>query len=278
MRIGVDLGGTKISVVAMHQDNTVLARSKESTPKQPQQVYQAIDSAVNEVARVVGAKSYSVGISMPGTIDRPTYILAGTDPVAEFKNLFGDRVKIANDANCFALAESRFGAGRGANSLFGVILGTGVGGGIVINNQLYEGANGLAGEWGHNTVRPTGNYCWCGHRGCVETEISGTALETHYYQLCGQALPAKNIFDQDTPTAKEVLDHFFNAYGQAVASVVNFFDPEVIVLGGGLSNQPSLYTRGTESVVRHVFATQFRTRIVPAQLGDDAGVIGATLL
>jgi fructokinase len=190
-------------------------------------------------------------------------------------------VRLENDANCFALAEARAGAGRGHRLVFGVILGTGVGGGVVADGELWVGSQRIAGEWGHHAIDPAGPPCYCGQRGCVETFLAGPALEAAYVGAGGPAATASEIGGRAAAgeaCAVGVLDRYLDQFGRALANVVNILDPDVIVLGGGLSNLRALYDDGRGAVARRVFNDELRTPIVANQLGDSAGVIGAALL
>jgi predicted NBD/HSP70 family sugar kinase len=192
----------------------------------------------------------------------------------------GTNVEIANDANCLALAEATLGAAKGADTVFGVILGTGVGGGIVVREHVLNGAQGIAGEWGHNVLIPDGEQCYCGKRGCVETVLSGPALQRFYESRSGQKRMLKEILalaDSD-PEARATMDRLIDYFGQGISVVINILDPEVIVLGGGVGNIEALYTEGARSAERHVFNNQMRTKIVRPLLGDSAGVFGAAML
>jgi len=193
----------------------------------------------------------------------------------------GMEVRIENDANLFALAEAQAGAGRAARLVFGVILGTGVGGGIVYRGELISGPQHLAGEWGHHKIEPDGPPCYCGSRGCVESWISGPAVEAQYRARTGRASDMAAIvsaYRGREAEAVAVMEGFFDRYGRAVANLINILDPDVIVLGGGLSNIDELYGVGQSAVQRYVFDDALRTPIVRNQLGDSAGVIGAALL
>jgi fructokinase len=186
-----------------------------------------------------------------------------------------------NDANCFALAEVRAGAARGARMAFGVILGTGVGAGIVVDGRVWTGPQHVAGEWGHHRISDDGPPCYCGQRGCVETFLSGPALERAYVDAGGGAAEATAIAARAAggeARAAAVLDRWIERFGRALANVVNILDPDVVVLGGGLSRVEALYDRGVDAVRRYVFNDELRTRIVPNALGDSAGVIGAAWL
>jgi fructokinase len=186
-----------------------------------------------------------------------------------------------NDANCFALAEAVAGAGRGHELVFGVILGTGVGGGVVFGGRCWTGPQHIAGEWGHHSIDPAGPSCYCGHRGCVEAFLSGPALERAYREAGGTRRPAPEIAAlarEGDAAAKAALDGYLARFGRALANVIDILDPSVVVLGGGLSNLDVLYDRGRDEVAARVFNDELRTPIVRHELGDSAGVIGAALL
>jgi len=190
-------------------------------------------------------------------------------------------VHIENDANLFALAEATAGAGRGAALVFGVIMGTGVGGGIVHRGELLRGAQHIAGEWGHHCIDVNGPVCYCGHRGCVEKLISGPAVEDRYQALTGSVRRMPEIVDRfraGEAAATQIFRQFIDRFGRAVANLINILDPDVIVLGGGLSNIDELYTLGRDAVAGYMFNDEIRTPILRNQLGDSAGVIGAALL
>ena len=189
-------------------------------------------------------------------------------------------VVVANDANCFALAEATLGAAKGARTVFGVIMGTGVGGGIVIGGRALDGLQGIAGEWGHNVLIPEGEPCYCGKRGCVEMVISGPRLQQFYERRTGHLLTLQQIVGRagEDRDAADTIEHLVEYFGRAIAVVINILDPEVIVLGGGVGNVAVLYTDGVKSAEKWVFNTAMRTKIVPPMLGDSAGVFGAAML
>lgn len=190
-------------------------------------------------------------------------------------------VVMENDANCFALAEALHGAGRGHRMVFGVILGTGVGGGIVLDGRLWSGAQHVAGEWGHHRIDPDGPDCYCGRRGCVEAFLAGPALERRWREANGDVLDAAGIAARAAagdPAGRRAIDEYVATFGRALANVVNVLDPDVIVLGGGLSNLRVLYDAGADAVRAWVFSEAPEVRIVPNALGDSAGVVGAALL
>jgi fructokinase len=184
-----------------------------------------------------------------------------------------------NDANCFAMAESTLGVAKGFDVVFGIIMGTGVGGGIVINGKIHQGRTNIAGEWGHHTLHPNGNNCYCGKKGCVETYISGPALEKRWNELTGKSQNMPEIIQNiEDSKIKQWKDEFLENFGFGLANVIDILDPDVIVLGGGLSNIDFLYTEGKDSVYQKVFSDLVDTPIIKNKLGDSAGVFGAALL
>jgi len=229
-----------------------------------------------------------IGFGTPGAMEPATGLmkncnttcLNGQPLPADLAAAADREVIVANDANCFALAEAVLGAGRGAESVFGVIMGTGVGGGIIIHGRVHNGAQGIAGEWGHNVLIPTGEPCYCGKRGCVETVLSGPALQRFYKSVSGEHRTLQEIVARvsDDDAARLTMERLIEFFGQGISVVINILDPEVIVLGGGVGNVKALYSDGAKSAERHVFNTQMRTKIVPPQLGDSAGVFGAAML
>jgi fructokinase len=289
-RIGIDLGGTKIEGVVLDANNQPLFRQRVAT--EAEHGYGHILARITNLAGVLRAHApmcAALGIGTPGAIstvdgtmkNSNTTCLNGRDLRGDLARTLGLPIVMENDANCFALAEAMAGAGRGAGLVFGVIMGTGVGGGIVINGSLRRGVQNIAGEWGHHCIDPNGPPCYCGHRGCVEAHISGPAVSRQYAARTGESLAMDAIVDRahaGHPPAMELLDYFLDRFGRSLANVINILDPDLIVLGGGLSNIDELYTRGHDAVARYVFNDQLRTPIVRYQLGDSAGVIGAALL
>jgi fructokinase len=210
-----------------------------------------------------------------------TLCLNGQPLQVELERILGRKIQIENDANCFAMAEALSGAGKGRKLVFGVILGTGCGGGIVYKNEVLMGLQNIAGEWGHMSINPAGPPCYCGQRGCVETYISGGGQEAAYAERFGQRRSFTAIadaFQHGEPAALEFMPDFFRHFGRSMANLINVLDPDVVVLGGGVSNFDALYTRGIEEVAKHVFSDSLETPIVKNQLGDSAGVIGAALI
>jgi fructokinase len=295
---GVDLGGTKIAACALKRPGAgngeqleLLAKIEVPTPKAAgyEAVLSGITEVINLVAAEVGVTPEIVGIGTPGVLDRHTGLLKnsntlclnGMPVLSDLQRVSGKRLLIENDANCFALAEAHFGASRGSKLSFGIIMGTGVGGGLVIDGAVRYGAQGIAGEWGHNVLDPNGLSCYCGKQGCVETQISGPALERYYFERSGRSLCLEEIVreaERGEVAAVETINRLCASFGQAVSVLVNILDPDCIVLGGGVSNVDALYTQGVEELKSHIFNKTPRATIVRNQLGDDAGVLGAAML
>ena len=291
---GIDLGGTKIEGVVLSTTESAepVCRLRVPTEREGgyEHVRRNIVGLVERMALEVGEGPRAVGFGTPGVIDPATHMLknsnttclVGQPLLRDFAADLGCRVELANDANCFTLAEARPGAGRGAATVFGIILGTGVGGGVVIDGRVLHGGQGIGGEWGHIVLDPTGSQCYCGRRGCVETFLSGPHLETFYAQRSGTSLPlahiAKRAIAGQDVAAVETIDRLVTWFGRGVATVINILDPHVVVLGGGVSNIDALYTRGVEALAPWVFNDTVQTRIVRNELGDSAGVFGAAML
>lgn len=296
MRIGVDLGGTKTEAVALSPSGEVLARQRIVTP---QGGYEGIVRGITELVAAIetrtGVRVPAVGIGIPGSLSPATglvrnansTVLNGRDFDRDLAEALGRPVRIENDANCFALAEARAGAGQGALTVFGVILGTGVGGGIVTGGQLIAGRNLIAGEWGHNrlpalnTADLNAPTCYCGREGCIEAWCSGPGLRADHYRATGQTLDAPAIAANAASgdaQAEATLERHVDRVARALATVVNLLDPDAIVLGGGLSNLDHLYDQLPEAMRPHVFSDVFETPILKNRLGDSAGVIGAAWL
>ncbi|MFZ1992041.1 MAG: ROK family protein [Alphaproteobacteria bacterium] len=295
MRIGIDLGGTKIEGALLAKDGTIALRERVATPRDDYQAtLRAIRDLVDQLEKHAGY-ACSVGIAMPGTIAPDTGLvknanstwLNGQPLEQHLHRLLKREVRLANDANCFALSEAADGAAAGASPVFGVILGTGVGGGIVIGGKVLVGAQAIAGEWGHNPLpamtdaeRP-GPQCYCGRRGCIETFLSGPALEAEFFARMSRQASATEIAaaaDAGDRAAADMIETYTERLARALGSVVNVIDPEVIVLGGGLSKMAALYTQTREKLPAYVFSPTVRTKIVPPHHGDSSGVRGAAWL
>lgn len=297
VRIGVDLGGTKIECVALAANGEVVLRRRRQTPKDRyQDTIMTIADLVAEVEAGVGQGPLRVGLGTPGSISPFTGLLRNSNSVhmnghpfqADLAEaLAGRALRVENDANCFAMSEAADGAAAGAGVVFGVIIGTGVGGGIVVGGKVLSGANGVAGEWGHNKLpgpdaaEAATPPCWCGRQGCLETWLSGPALAKDHLRHTGDSLLAAEIAlsaaGGDT-AATETLARYADRLGRACASVVNLIDPDVIVLGGGVSNIAGLADKAAEAMRAHVFSDDIVTRIVPNLHGDSSGVRGAAWL
>jgi fructokinase len=289
-RIGIDLGGTKIEGVVLDPDGSVVVRKRVPTERAGgyAHVVARVAALVSELCPLAPLAKH-VGVGTPGSEsardgtlkNSNTTCLNGQPLRRDLEDAIGLPVALENDANCFALAEARHGAARGHRMVFGVILGTGVGGGLVLDGRPWTGAQHIAGEWGHHRIDPAGPDCYCGQRGCVETYLSGPALVRAYEAAGGESLGAPAVIERAAagdPAATAALDGYLETFGRALANVVNVLDPDVIVLGGGLSNVPALYSRGREALARHVFNDELRTPVVRHALGDSAGVVGAALL
>jgi len=285
-RLGVDLGGTKTEAILLDETLNVIERKRISTPQNDyQQILNSISSLVLEISENVS--DFSLGICTPGAISKQTGLiknsntqcLIGKSLKEDLENKLGKKISIENDANCFAMAEATLGAAIDFDLVFGVIIGTGVGGGIVIDKKLYPGRTNIGGEWGHHTLHRNGNPCYCGKTGCVETYISGPSLENQWTKLTGKSLPLPEILDNiDNEIGKKWKDKFLENFGFGLANVIDILDPDAIVLGGGLSNIDFLYTEGKESVYNKVFSDLVDTPILKNKLGDSAGVFGACML
>jgi fructokinase len=270
MRLGVDLGGSKIEIAALDSEGRIALRRRTSAAHGSyEDALRLLETLIRDAAREAGA-SCTVGIGLPGFVSRRTGLVAnayntplnGRPLKRDLEAALGRELRFANDANCFALSEAADGAGRGAGVVFGAILGTGAGGGIVVGGRILEGRNAIGGEWGHNPLpwmRPDeypGPACYCGRAGCIEQFVSGTALR------------------RDAVTPELHADRL----ARALAQVVNLVDPEVIVLGGGVSNIESLYTSLPPLIARYVYTNAFDTPVLRAAHGDASGVRGAAML
>lgn len=290
-RIGIDLGGTKTEGIVIDEQGNILARKRQPTPGD--EGYDAILNSIGELIADLETGTQpgaSIGIGMPGALSTRTRLVKNSNTVclngkplkADLEALLKRPVRLANDANCFALSEAIDGAGKNHNVVFGVIMGTGVGGGIVFDRKVHEGPQGIAGEWGHNILEANGPTCYCGRRGCVETFLSGPGLIRQYQQLGGDVdIDTKTIVTRANtgdPLADECLQQYLNNFGKALSVVVNILDPDVIVLGGGMSNMERLYTDGRQALAKYVFNEELLTPVVQNNHGDSAGVRGAAWL
>ena len=287
-KIGIDLGGTKIEGILLDEKYNTIYRKRIETHQENgyDSIVKSITSLVNEL-KVKTNEDVSIGVCTPGITDinsgliknSNTQCLIGMSLKNDIENGLDHEILMENDANCFALAESLLGSAKGYDVVFGVIMGTGVGGGIVINGTLHKGRTNIAGEWGHHTLHPNGNECFCGKQGCVETYISGPVIEKRWLEITGKKEPLQSIVqDLSSEKAKQWKKEFLENFGIGLANVINILDPDVIVLGGGVSNIPFLYDEGKKAVYDNVFSDLIEIPILKNSLGDSAGVFGACLL
>lgn len=295
MRLGIDLGGTKTEIIALADDGRELLRQRIPTPQGDYMAtVMAIAGLVESAESELGQRG-SVGIGIPGAESLATGLIKNANSTClngqplkrDLQALLQREIRLANDANCFALSEAVDGSGHDADVVFGIILGTGVGGGIVVNRRILAGANAIAGEWGHNPLpQPSGDDlplppCYCGRTGCNEAYLSGPALAADHHRHTGQTLTAREIdrlAASGDPACEASLRRYENRLGRALASVINLLDPPIIVIGGGLSKMQRLYQNLPECCGQHVFSDVFNTRFLPPTHGDSSGVRGAAWL
>ena len=287
-RLGIDLGGTKIEAIIIDDQFQVIERKRTLTLRD--EGYDAILQRIVDLSKEmikIGKIDSSIGICTPGTIEASTGLLKNSNTVCligkpiqqDLEDALGLPVLMENDANCFALAEATIGAAKKFEVVFGVILGTGCGAGIVVNKKIHRGPNRIAGEWGHHTLYQGGRDCYCGSQGCTESYISGTALEKEWKELSGSYSSVTDIIDnklyESNPEWKE---NFMNNFGLALANVIDILDPDVVVLGGGLSKVDMLYTEGIKAAYKESFSDVVVTPIIKNKLGDSSGVFGAAMI
>lgn len=294
VRLGIDLGGTKTEIIALGGHGDELFRKRVPTVRSYRGTLEAMAGLVRDAEASCGCRG-TVGVGIPGMVDSATGRVKNAnsvwligEPLADDLAQALDRpVRLLNDANCFALSEAADGAGAGARSVFGVILGTGVGGGLVLDGRIVEGANLIAGEWGHNPLPVAdaselpGPQCYCGRRGCVETWLSGPGLAADHRRVTGLEMGTREIAasaGRGDLAARATLDRYVERLARALSVVVNIVDPEVVVLGGGVSNIPELAERVGRALPRHVFSPTVATRVVRNVHGDSSGVRGAAWL
>jgi predicted NBD/HSP70 family sugar kinase len=294
---GIDLGGTKVEGAILDTESLeVVARTRIPTEQQHgyRHIIGQITKLVSMLKAETGLSPEVIGIGTPGSTDPKTGTLKNSNTVClngeplheDLQKALNLPVKMANDANCFALAETRMGVVPevcpDARLVFGVIMGTGVGGGIVIHNQVWNGRMGIGGEWGHTFMDESGGPCYCGDIGCTEQVISGPALERFYHGISGNKLKMKDIVvkyrDRSDDHAIKTMERLMHFFGRGLSNVINVLDPDVVVLGGGVGNIDELYTSGLESLEKHIFNTRFETIVARPKLGDSAGVFGAAFL
>jgi len=285
-KIGIDLGGTKTEGILLDNSLNTIERKRLPTPKNSyQEIIKTIQYLVNDLSGEI--EDFTLGICTPGAISKKTGFLKNSNtqcligkPLKEdLEKKLDKKISIENDANCFTISEATMGVAKNNSFVFGVILGTGVGGGIVIDGKIHHGRTNIAGEWGHHTLHQNGKKCYCGKKGCVETYISGPALEKRWEEMTGknQLLP-EIVKDYENSKFLQWRQEFLDNFGTGLANVVDILDPDVIVLGGGLSNIEFLYSDGIKNVYDKVFSDLVDTPILKNNLGDSAGVFGAALL
>lgn len=295
--LGFDLGGTKIEGVVLQSANSTQPLARLRLPTEAERGYDHIIGQIvklkNMLADETGILPEAVGICTPGTYDPITRLQKNSNTTClNNKPFFDDlaaalrlQVRMANDANCFALAEAKLGSvalwNPDAEVVFGIIMGTGVGGGLVVHGKVVNGAMGIAGEWGHNFLDESGGPCYCGRTGCVETVLSGPSLERYYQQISGNNLKLKAIMElaeNGDAKALEVKHRLIHFFGKAVGVLINILDPDAIVIGGGVGNIDFLYKEGVSEVEKYLFNPRLDTRFFKPNLGDSAGVFGAAML
>ncbi len=295
---GIDLGGTKMEGVILRslQGPTPLIRKRIDTEAEKgyDHILQQISRLINIMKEESGLQPQKIGMGTPGVLDPVlqgmkncnTLVLNGKPLAKDLEAITQCSFVLANDANCFALAETHWGVVKekvpGARVVFGIIMGTGVGGGIVIDGKVWNGKHGIAGEWGHNILINDGELCYCGKRGCVETVISGPATEKFYQSISNKKLSLKeivhNYYAGNDPAAIETIQRLCHYFGKAVSVITNLLDPDVIVVGGGVGNIDALYTDGITSIKQFIFNDRLDTPVLKPALGDSAGVFGAAAL
>ena len=293
---GIDLGGTKIEGVVLESiDNpapVIRTRIDTEASKGYDHIITQFERLVTEMGKQSGLKPTAIGIGTPGVLDPTlqvmkncnTVVLNGKPLKKDLEKALRLKIAMANDANCFALAETQWGivhhSAPRARLVFGIIMGTGVGGGIVIDGRIWDGRHGIAGEWGHNFLDESGGPCYCGKTGCVESVISGPATERYYQSITGERLKLKEIVARDgsDPAATATIDRLCHFFGKGVSVITNLLDPDVIVVGGGVGNIQALYSRGLESLNKHIFNNRVEVPLLKPSMGDSAGVFGAAAL
>jgi predicted NBD/HSP70 family sugar kinase len=296
MNWGIDLGGTKIEGVILNNSNEVVDRRRIATEREGgyDHIVSRIAGLVEEMKESTGLQPNHIGIGTPGTIDPTTGLMKNSNTVVlngqplgkDLERAIGIPLTLANDANCFAVAETLLGCVPDkmpeAKVVFGVILGTGTGGGIVVNGKIIGGAQGIGGEWGHMFLDNSAGYCYCGRVGCAEQILSGPALERYYANLSGTYRTMREIVPRyragNDLAAQRTMERWFHFFAKGISTIINVLDPDAIVLGGGLGNIEDLYTESIPQVVNHLFNPRMDTVFLKPKLGDSAGVFGAAML
>lgn len=294
---GIDLGGTKVegAILKSASDPQVIFRDRLPTEghKGYEHILNQIKLVVEKMEKAAGYKPKKIGMGTPGTLDPGLGVMKNSNSTslngkplkADLEKMLGIEFQMANDANCFALAEANMGAAKekypNAKVVFGVIMGTGVGGGLVVDGKVINGLQGIGGEWGHNFLDESGGPCYCGKSGCVEKVLAGPALERYYQSVSGTSKNLKEVYDlylAGDKAAQQTMQRMTHFFGLALSVVVNIVDPDVIVIGGGVGNIDLIYSEGVESLKKYVFNNRLDTPVLKPKLGDSAGVFGAAFL
>jgi predicted NBD/HSP70 family sugar kinase len=295
---GIDLGGTKIEGVilsSLHEINPIVrTRIDAEAHKGYEHILNQVKKLLSSMKEQSGLTPRKIGFGTPGILDPFLHTMKNCNSTAlngmplkdDLQKKLDAEIMLANDANCFALAETHWGVVKqkapGAKMVFGIIMGTGVGGGIVLNDHVWNGTHGIGGEWGHNYLDESGGTCYCGKTGCVETVISGPGTERYYEKITGKKLKLQEIYKHHTngtdASATETIERLCHYFGKAISVITNMLDPDVIVVGGGVGNIDELYTRGVDSLKKYIFNNRLDTPVLKPVLGDSAGVFGAAAL
>lgn len=289
-RVGIDLGGTKIESAVLDLDNNILFRERVPTQSHlgSGHIINQIYNIYNMASESIKNEAHTLGIGTPGSISSKTNLLRNSNTLCLnglplkliIEKKLGKKIAMENDANCFSLAEATLGSGKDYSCVFGIIMGTGCGGGFVFNKKLRTGPQLISGEWGHSTIDLNGPNCYCKKKGCIETYISGSGLEKIIIKELGTKTSSSDFLNKDNFNEKEqlVLNNFYRHFGIAVSNVINVIDPDVIIIGGGLSNHDGLYGTGKREIYKNIFSNEQSTPIIKNILGDSAGVIGAAII
>lgn len=290
-KLGIDLGGTKIEGIVLDAEHQEVFRKRVPTERDQgyAHILDNITGLYRDLVNAIDGAEHTFGMGTPGALSPRTGLLKNSNTVVmngkplkqDLESRIGRPVEIQNDANCFAMAEALEGAGKGYGMVFGVIMGTGCGGGLVIDGKVRTGNQAIAGEWGHMSIDPNGPLCYCGNRGCIECYISGGGLTQRYEERYGEHQSMKAVTDayySGEERAVEFMQTFFVHFGRACANLINILDPDAIVLGGGFSNFKAIYTEGVKEVERQVFNENLETPILQHKIGDSAGVLGAAFI
>jgi fructokinase len=288
-KLGIDLGGTKTEGIILDNDLNEIFRKRVSTKHDYIGLIDSLTQLYKELLSKIENKPHTFGIGTPGSTTKKTGLMKNSNIVEmngrpfmdDLEAKFGRKISRQNDSNCFAIAEANLGAGKGKKRVFGAIMGTGIGGGYVVEGKLISGLQSIAGEWGHSIIGSVGPKCYCGKIGCIETFISGRGVENKYFEMFQERLTMNEIvkrYRHGDNQAKLIMSDFFVHFGKAFSNLITILDPDIIILGGGLSNIDELYTIGVNRVRDFIFNDDLVTPIVRNKCGDSAGVLGAALL